>query len=67
MQHADEDMVVSSFRCINFDRSYTLHPYFGPTKFIHNKKKLRTPHSQPLSKFYSSELFYSLDDLAEKK
>lgn len=63
--HLDKDMIVSSFDCVNYDKRYVLNPYFGNAQFITNKKKLRTPHSQPISKFYSSELFYVLDDLLE--
>ncbi|WP_052663960.1 glycosyltransferase family 2 protein [Mycoplasmoides alvi] len=66
LPYIDYDMIVSSFDCfIDDDKKYVLNPFFGKSRQINNKKKLRTPHSQPICKFYSNELFYSLDDLLE--
>ncbi|WP_081794322.1 glycosyltransferase family 2 protein [Mycoplasmoides pirum] len=65
LPHINNDMIVSSFDCLENDKTYTLNPFFGKSRNILNKKRLRTPHSQPLCKFYSNELFYSLDNLLE--
>lgn len=65
LPHINNDMIVSSFDCLANDKIYPLNPFFGKSRTIKNKKKLRTPHSQPLCKFYSKELFYSLDNLSE--
>lgn len=63
--HLDEQMVVCSFNCLTNKKQVVLNPFFGKTRRITNKHKLRTPHSQPLLKFYCHDLFYSLDDLVE--
>ncbi|WP_058141143.1 glycosyltransferase family 2 protein [Mycoplasmoides pneumoniae] len=65
--HFGHDMIVSAFYCyISPKRRCFLKPYFGKTGVIEQKTKLRTPHSQPLAKFYRHEIFHLLDPLKEK-
>lgn len=64
-QNLDTDMIVGSFYCLTAKDTYILNPYFGKSRLIKSKEKLRTPHSQPLGKFYSNDLFYNLNDLVE--
>lgn len=61
-----EDMVVCDFICLNNNKKRILRPYFARAGLIENKSRLRTPHSQPLGKFYSQALFYGLNDLEEQ-
>ncbi|WP_084266140.1 glycosyltransferase family 2 protein [[Mycoplasma] testudinis] len=63
--HLNEDMVVCSFYCLTGEDKIVLDPFFGRSRLITKKQKLRTPHSQPLAKFYSNNLFYSLNNLTE--
>ncbi len=65
LPHINNDMIVASFDCLNDERKYVLNPFFGKSRNIFNKKRLRTPHSQPICKFYSNDLFYNQDDLSE--
>lgn len=61
------DMIIGAFYCyINENKTRFLKPYFGKTGVIKEHTKLRTPHSQPIAKFYSNKLFYELHDLKEK-
>lgn len=70
-KYRDKDMVVTDFYCFDQNgRKKPLAVYFHKLKkrpILSSRNKVRTPHSQPLGKFYSSHLFYLLRDLQENK
>lgn len=70
-RYASKDMIVTDFyRCGQNKKKKQVWVYGYRLKknyLITNKRIARTPHSQPLGKFYSKKIFYLLRDLQENR